>query len=326
MTRAHGTFALLAAAVLVTAALSGCNDSTVRVPLQSVSERASPSVGSVIVYAAFGGTGQRFVFSVLSDGGGNSLLTAPDGDADITDDGGFHPTWHPNGSLVVYVGTAAGNNDIFTMSSSGGSVTPLTVDPASDMQPCVSPDGSKIAFVSNRAGTNDIWIMDSNGDNEVRVTNLASDDAEDHQWPCFDPTGAFIVYQSTEEDSGDPDAVDDTDIWVLTVATPATRTNLTPGVVNASDQGGPSWSPAPINTILFHDDKAGTFDIWAMPVDATGQPTGPAVQRMANPLSQGFPVWFPSGARFAFVEAKAIWTAAADGTDRQQVTQAAVQP
>jgi Tol biopolymer transport system component len=162
--------------------------------------------------------------------------------------------------------------------------------------------------------------MDPNGTNQVRVTNLPGDDAADDQWPCFDDTGNFIAYQSTAEDPADPDAVEDTDIWVVEIANPANRTNLTKGVQNSSNQGAPSWSPDGTK-ILYHDDRAGSFDIWVM--DSNGSNM---TQLVDNPLSQGFPVWYSDGSRFAFVEARAIWTAAADGSDLTQVTRSLVQP
>jgi len=202
----RGTLALLATAVLLTTGLAGCGDDGTSFPLQAVSERASPSVNNVIAYAAFGGTGQLFVFSIADDGSNNRLLTPLDSDDDIRNDGGFHPAWSPNAATIAFVRTDEGNNDIFTMTATGANVTALTDDPSSDMQPCYSPDGSKIAFVSNRLGTNDIFIMDADGSAETAVTSPSADD----QWPCFDPTGEFIVYQSNEDES--PDGVEDTDI------------------------------------------------------------------------------------------------------------------
>ncbi|MGD8239047.1 MAG: DPP IV N-terminal domain-containing protein [Armatimonadota bacterium] len=315
MKQMRSPLALLAVAVLVTAGISGCSgNGSGGSPLQAVSERASPNLNAVIAYAAFGGGGQLFVFSVRDTGSGNRLLTPLDNDANVSNDGGFHPAWSPDGSTIAFVRTDDGNNDIFTMGANGtgGGVTQLTTDTGSDKQPCYSRQADKIAFVSNRDGTNDIWIMDPDGGNQTQVTSGPADD----QWPCFDDTGQFIAYQSDADAT--PDQVDDTDIWVEDLNSPGTPTDLTDG--SPSDQGAPSWSPDG-TTILYHDDVAGSFDVWSM--DSNG--ANPQ-QLVVNPLSQGFPVWYPDGSRFAYVEARAIWTALPDGTDPFQVTRSVVQP
>lgn len=314
MNQIRGTLALFSAAVLVTAGLSGCGDNAATIPLQAVSERASPSVDNLIAYAAFGGTGQLFVFSIRPDGSGNVLLTRLDADGDIRNDGGFHPSWRPDGDAIVFGRTDAGNRDIFRMDDRGGDVTQLTTDPNSDMQPCYSADGSKIAFVSNRFGTNDIFIMDADGSNQTQITSSPADD----QWPCFDPTGQFIAYQSTAEED---DQVEDTDIWRVDLNT-GVQTDLTDESPDSSNQGAPSWSPDGAK-MLYHDDRAGDFDIWVMDSNGANQQQ---LERIAEPLSEGFPAWFADGNRFAFVRARAVWTAASDGTDVRQVTRSAASP
>ncbi len=54
--------------------------------------------------------------------------------------GGFDPSWSPNADTIAY--TLDG--EIYTISSSGGSVTKLTTQGGDN--PAWSPDGTKIAY------------------------------------------------------------------------------------------------------------------------------------------------------------------------------------
>lgn len=301
-------------------ALAGCTGNETKQQFQSVQERTSPAFGTIL-YAAFGGDGQLYVNRINTDGSGNVLLTPPDNDP-LTPDGGFHPFWRPTATvprMLVYVAKEFGSNDLFLLDASGGNRTRLTDDPASDMQPCFSADGKKIVFVSNRDGTNDIWLLQRTDGAEivagtttadVRLTQLTFGPADD-QWPCFSPDGTLIVFQS---DADDGDGVSDTDLYVVPAAGGA-LTNLTPGAANDSNQGGPSWGGASGDKILFHDDRAGDWDIWVMDDDGTN-----LQQLVGGTLMQGHPTWFPDGSRFSFTEARAIWTADPDGGNREQVT------
>jgi Tol biopolymer transport system component len=56
----------------------------------------------------------------------------------------------------------------------------------------------------------------------------------------------------------------------------------------------PTWSPDG-KWIAFHSNRAGDFDVWAMP--ASG---GEAVQVTSGPKSDMRPAWSPDGKRIAF--------------------------
>jgi TolB protein len=76
----------------------------------------------------------------------------------LTDDGGVNldPSWSPDGRTVVYVGCphslcTPGQQEVYTVPSSGGPRTRLTDDGVRDHDPYFSPDGSEIAFLSQTA-------------------------------------------------------------------------------------------------------------------------------------------------------------------------------
>jgi TolB protein len=93
------------------------------------------------------------------------------------------PSWSPTATgRIAFASTRSGNSDIFTMTTTGGSVTQLTKDKAVDREPGWSPDGSKIAFSSNRATSGtpngfEIYVMGApTGQFQTRLTTLAGDD------------------------------------------------------------------------------------------------------------------------------------------------------
>ncbi len=65
----------------------------------------------------------------------------------------------PDGKTLAF----AWNNDLWSVSISGGSAARLTTDPARDSQPKFSPDGTQLAFVSDRSGSDQIYVMPATG-------------------------------------------------------------------------------------------------------------------------------------------------------------------
>src|SRR5262249_25091876 len=105
--------------------------------------------------------------SILSDLANLTNMT-PD---DLT------PTWSPaNIGRIAFASTREGKQfEIYSMTTSGGSVVKLTDDPRPVRDPSWSPNGAKIAFSGNRTGGGgfDIYVMDaSTGANTVRLTTI----------------------------------------------------------------------------------------------------------------------------------------------------------
>ncbi len=75
------------------------------------------------------------------------------------------PALSPDGSRVAF----SCQGDIWLMSTSGGTPTRLTVNPARDVQPRWTPDGKQIVFASERYGNSDVFIMNADGSNLRRL-------------------------------------------------------------------------------------------------------------------------------------------------------------
>lgn len=83
--------------------------------------------------------------------------------------------------------------DIWTVPTSGGRATRLTLNEANDIRPRFSPDGKLIGFTSDRSGSFDVFTMPVEGGEPTRVTFDAATDSINN----FDPEGRSILYQSS---------------------------------------------------------------------------------------------------------------------------------
>ena len=79
--------------------------------------------------------------------------------------GQSNPLWlrytaiSPDGSTILF--TYKG--DIYSVPSSGGMATPLTISESYDYCPVWSSDGTSIVFASDRYGNFDVYVMPSSG-------------------------------------------------------------------------------------------------------------------------------------------------------------------
>ena len=296
----------------VALALVGCGSSDSSAGFFTVSERPGFSVDGDVAFAAYGGNGLRYVYSMPARGGSATNLTPTDNDTDVTDEGGFHPSYNPDGTRLVMAarrtvpnGPATQSTDLFLISASSGDrglLTQLTADTVEQQQPSFSPDGAHIVYTCNATGDNDIWVMDADGQNQQNLTNNAAND----QWACFNPQNANqIVFQSDRDGQ--------TELYILTIGSADPPVRLT---TNSFRDEQPNWSPDG-TTILYTSNSAGDFDIWSIPA-AGGAPTHITL----DARSDGYPVWDPVAAnnRFVFVRDRQLWTSLANGSSQNQLT------
>src|SRR5690349_12305142 len=77
-----------------------------------------------------------------------------------------YPAISPDGQSVLF----EYKGDIWSVSSTGGNATPLTLSESYEFSPVWSHDGKSIAFASDRYGNFDIFVMPAGGGEAKRLT------------------------------------------------------------------------------------------------------------------------------------------------------------
>ena len=83
-----------------------------------------------------------------------------------------HPALSPDGSNLAF----SYQGDIWTVPTTGGKASRLTIHEAYESQPQWSPDGNRILFTSERNGNGDIYTINADGSDLKRITHHSAGD------------------------------------------------------------------------------------------------------------------------------------------------------
>lgn len=122
-------------------------------------------------------------------------------------------SWSPNGRFVLYTRVradvapeaASDDGDLWIYDAREDTHTPLVIEPGYDGGPFFDPTGTRICYRSDRRGDKLLQVMvaDLVFDDAGRVTGIENEqkltnNAHVNWAPFFDPTGAFLVYATSE--------------------------------------------------------------------------------------------------------------------------------
>jgi TolB protein len=260
--------------------------------------------------------------------------------------GGNAPPQTPGG-VLLFVSDRGGDWDIYSVLPDGSELRQLTRDSGMNSGATLSPDGRRIAFNSDRSGNMEIWAADSDGSNPVQLTrsqgrcsgaawspnggriafhsardggtifDMASDGSEIRRvspgglpasYPAWSSAGDRIAFTVDRDHHSE--------IWVMG----ADGSN--PVQLTDNPEGGnqhPRWSPDDrwIAFNSWRNEDEASSDIWLIAVDGSEE------RRLTSGAEmEEYPVWSLDGERILFtIGNAALFTMAADGTDRRRVTE-----
>ncbi|UCD25489.1 MAG: serine/threonine-protein kinase, partial [Gemmatimonadota bacterium] len=221
-----------------------------------------------------------------------------------SDEPAFDPALSPDGKMIAYVTSEAGQVDLFVRMVQGGQPVRVTNDDALEATPVFSPDGERIAFTRRDSTDSDraIWVIPTlggeataiaanarmpawsyDGSHLVYVETLpgqlsslvvVSLDREERTVVFEDSSPYLALYSPTWSPDGNLLAVSRSvggnagEIWLVSVngESPRRLSHDPPGVV-AHD---PVFTPDG-EGIVYSSNRAGTINLWLLPVDG-GEP------------------------------------------------------
>jgi eukaryotic-like serine/threonine-protein kinase len=285
-------------------------------PAPGSSDRPSPArvhtlrpltvSAAVDEFPAYSGDGRQLAFSREVDGYRKvfALDLTTDTERQLTqgptDD--IQPAWSPDGSTLLFVRSSRPDGtiqisdpysmhergDIWRLELASGKLVRIAEEA---FHPRFSPDGSKVAFYADWAGPERIWITDPFGRNPEQVTR---DDSEQvsHLLPEWSPDGTKIVFQNNYWTTK-------FDIRVVDIATGEMRWVTNDGYTDVN----PVWS-ADGRRLYFSSYRSGGMNIWRVPVDSGGSPSGPVEQITTGAGADIDLAISPDGSALAFTVSK----------------------
>ncbi len=189
--------------------------------------------------------------------------------------GAFDPTWSPDGTRIAFSGVRMdGNQDIYVVDVSSGTLHRLTRSLAIEGTPTWSPDGRTIAFSRGGSDKVSLWSLNAEGGPARLVTRVGG------ELPAWSPDGRTIAF-------GGPAAGSGNGLWIVH----PDGSGLRRAVPNSVEtDGNLSWSPDGRSIAFAAIRSSGRPPF--VDVDVISLGTG-SVRVVATGLD--YPTWDPDG-------------------------------
>jgi TolB protein len=157
------------------------------------------------------------------------------------------PAWSPHGSLIAFVTTRDGADQIYLVDADGGIARPLNNSDARGRVPTWSPDGSQLAFVSDRSGRDLVYIATPSS-GEVYTLPAPDNRAEPINSLAWSPNGRYLAL-----------AVGAERLWIFDL-----QVAIRPYEVYQASYGidTVAWSDDGGLLLLALQDRQGSYAIW----------------------------------------------------------------
>jgi len=109
----------------------------------------------------------------------------------LTDRDDIDPTWSPDGSMIAFASSRAGDRQLFVMNADGTNIRQVTNLDYMGGRSTWSPDGTRLALYRGPAGDHNIYIINVDGSGLVQLTN-----GGDNLGPSWSPDGDWIAFTS----------------------------------------------------------------------------------------------------------------------------------
>jgi Tol biopolymer transport system component len=194
----------------------------------------------------------------------------------------YGPGWSHDGTKIALTVIAEGESvgELYTGSSDGSGLTPLTSNGRNNYFPVWSPDDRMIAYISqdgSDTATAEVYVIQSDGSGETRLTN---NEAWDYG-VSWSPDGQRIAFGSEQGGT-----------WGIHLMN-ADGSESAP-LAEPAHGNAPTWSPDG-QQIAFTSNRDGDDDIYVANMDGSDQ------RNLTNNTDwDDQPVWSPDGSRIAF--------------------------
>lgn len=238
-----------------------------------------------------------------------------------TEGASFDPSVSPDGTWLSFASTQHNiHPDIYIKRTGASSITQITSNPASDVQPVFDANSRRIAFCSDRTGSWDIFMVGIDG----RQLQQLSDDPAPEMHPSFSPDGTKLAYCRYNTKSRQ------WEIWLLYLDNPQHRKFITTGLF-------PSFSPSEDKIVYQRPKQRGTqwFSIWTISLTSDDQPSMPTEVVSGTDRALIGPNWSPDGKKIVYcavrpqAEAQAksdaqIWIVQSSGQGKMPVSDSGI--